>query len=215
MGLDLVVEGRAKLGHEAEWRRTVERAFAGDNLTDPELKRFQEITTPAYETLDAPRVGEDPAADAWILKVRNAQGSEESAAVLEEFRGYRVVALVKCDGVPIYSHGGQYEGVDETSFRGAILAACTAVLPKPLIDDAWEHKLPEAAVSYGRSLLDAAKNAQPREAPPAKPGLLARLGLAKPPPEQLPFPEQVEAVEAAGRWFVYWGERGHPIRAWY
>ncbi|MEW5684257.1 MAG: hypothetical protein AB1942_05000 [Pseudomonadota bacterium] len=209
------MEGRAKPTHEAEWRRTVKRAFDGEDLTDAEIARLDEISTPAYETLGAPRVGEDAEADAWIIEVRKASTPDEIAAVLKEFRGYRVVALVTCDGVPIYSHGGQYEGVDETSFRGAILAGCTSILPQALIDDAWEHKLPEEAVSYGRSLLDLARTAQPKEAAPSKPGFLARFGLAKPPSDQLPFPEQVKAVDAAGRWFVYWGERGHAIRAWY
>jgi hypothetical protein len=27
--------------------------------------------------------------------------------------------------------------------------------------------------------------------------------------------EQLDIVRAAGRWFIFWGERGHPIRAWF
>ena len=213
MGLDLIVEGRAKVGHEAEWRRAVEQVFDGGQLTDAELARFHEIVTPAYEAVGAPRVGEDDAADAWIVEARGAKSPDEVAAVLEKFRGYHVLALAKCDGVPICSNGGLYGGVDETSFRGAILSACQAVLPKALIESAWDNKMPEAAVEYGRALLTAAKEAQPSEVRPKR-GLLARLGLARS-AERLPFKDQVEAVEAAGRWFIFWGERGHPIRAWY
>jgi hypothetical protein len=44
---------------------------------------------------------------------------------------------------------------------------------------------------------------------------LARLGLAKKEPEHIPIAEQLDIVRAAGRWYIFWGERGHPIRAWF
>jgi hypothetical protein len=213
MGLDLVVEGCAKPGHEAEWLGLVVRSFADDELSAPEIARFIEISVPAYERLGAPRVGSDSAADAWVIEARKAQTSDEVAATLKEFSGYYVLRLVKCDGVPIYSNGGLYDGVDETSFRGDFLKMCSEVIDKRLLDEAWEHKLPDAAIVYGRALLAAADAAEksPREAYRSP---LSRLGLMSP-PELLPFPEQLEAVRAAGRWFVFWGERGHPIRAYF
>ena len=135
------------------------------------------------------------------------------AATLKEFSGYYVVRLVKCDGVPIYSHGGLYHGVDETSFRGEFLKSCTNVIDKRLLDAAWEHKLPEAAIAYGRALLAVADEAEtaPR---PAHRNFLSRLGLVRS-AEPVPLPEQLDIVRAAGRWFVFWGERGHPIRAYF
>ena len=30
-----------------------------------------------------------------------------------------------------------------------------------------------------------------------------------------PVEEQRKILEAAGRWYIYWGERGHPISAYY
>ena len=218
MGLDLVVEACAKPGHEAEWRRLIERLFAGADLTDAEIAQFQERSTPSYERVGAPRVGYDAAADAWIIKTRKAATPEEVTAVLKDFHGHYALPLVESDGLPPFSNGGLYEGVDETSFRGAFLRWCVDVLPADLIDKAWEHKFPDAAVAYGPALLAAASAAaangpRPKPAPP-KPGLLARLGLAKPTPEPAPFEEQLAIVEAAGKWFVFWGERGHPIRAW-
>jgi hypothetical protein len=30
-----------------------------------------------------------------------------------------------------------------------------------------------------------------------------------------PIADQLEIVRAAGRWYVFWGERGHAIRAWF
>jgi hypothetical protein len=68
MGLDLVVEGCAKFGHEAEWRRLVERSFAGQELSEADVARFQEISIPGYQRIGAPRVGFDSVADAWIIE---------------------------------------------------------------------------------------------------------------------------------------------------
>ena len=218
MGLDLVVEACAKPGCEAEWRRTVERVFANDQPSDVELDRFAEISIPAHQRLGAPRVGYDPAADEWIIETRKAGDPEEIAAVLKDFHGYYALALVKSDGTPEYSHGGLYEGVDETSFRGAFLSDCGSILQKALIEQAWDHKFPEAALAYGHALMvaaDAAGNHGPLTIPPPKRSFLSRLGLAKTAREPLPFDEQLKIVEAAGRWFIFWGERGHPIRAWY
>ena len=213
MGLDLVVEGCAKAGHEAEWRRILERAFADSQLSEAEIARFKEISVPGYERLGAPRVGFDAAADAWIIEAQKPQTPEAAAATLRQFAGYYVLRLVKCDGVPTYSNGGLYDGVDETSFRGDFLKICRNVIDKQLLEAAWEHKLPEAAIAYGRALLAAADAAEksPRD---AHRNLLSRLGLVKS-AEPTPLSEQLDIVRAAGRWFVFWGERGHPIRAYF
>jgi hypothetical protein len=213
VGLDLVVEGCAKPGHETEWRRLLERSFADDQLSKAEIARFNDISVPGYERIGAPRVGTDAAADAWIIEARKAQTSEEVAAALKEFSGYYVLRLVKCDGVSIYSNGRLYDGADETSFRGEFLKDCTNVIDKRLLDAAWEHKLPEAAIAYGRALLAAADAAEtsPRG---AHQGFLSRLGLVRS-AELVPLPEQLDIARAAGRWFVFWGERGHPIRAYF
>jgi hypothetical protein len=63
------------------------------------------------------------------------------------------------EGVPKYSNAGSYEGADETSFRGAFLSDCGNVLSSALLSDAWNRKLPDEAVAYGRSLLTAADTA--------------------------------------------------------
>lgn len=215
MGLDLIVEGSAKPGHEEEWHRLLERSFADENLSEAELARFQEISTPAYERIGAPRVGADAAADAWIVNARKPKTPEEEAAVLKEFEGYYVVRLVKCDGVPKYSSGAEYEGADETSFRGSFLGQCQDVLPKNLIGDAWNHKFPGDAVAYGRELLTAAEVVETgARAPRRRRSFLSRLGLRKE-PEPIAIAEQLDIVRAAGRWFIFWGERGHAIRAWF
>jgi hypothetical protein len=213
VGLDLVVEGCAKPGHEREWRQLLERAFSDRPLSEAEIAHFNAISIPGYGRIGAPRVGFDAAADAWIIEARKAQTPEQVAATLKEFSGYCVLRLVKCDGVPAYSNGGLYHGVDETSFRGDFLRSCWNVIDKPLLEAAWEHKLPEAAVAYGRALLAAADAAETSPLD-AHRDFLSRLGLVKS-AEPLPLPEQLDIVRAAGRWFVFWGERGHAIRAYF
>ena len=89
---------------------------------------------------------------------------------------------------------------------------------------------PEEAVEYGQALLASAENPwveppppPPPPPPPREPGFLDRLlGNAPPepePPEPPPTEEDVEEMRnilrAAGRWYIFWGERGHPINAWY
>ena len=215
MGLDLVVEGCAKPGHEAEWRRVLQRSFAGQELSEVETARFAEISTPGYERIGAPRVGFDRAADAWMIAARDAKTPEDVAAVLKEFHGYYVLRLVRCDGVPKYSHGGLYDGIDQTSFRGASLTDCRDVLGNDLLDEAWNNKFPEAAISYGQALLaaaDVAETAGPASRP--RRTILSRLGLQKT-DEPVAIAEQLDIVRAAGRWFIFWGERAHAIRAWF
>jgi hypothetical protein len=214
VGLDLLVEGCAKPGCESEWRRLLEPSFAGDEPSKADVARFQEISIAGYERIGAPRVGFDNAADAWI-KTRKAETPEAIAAVLKEFHGYYVLRMVTCDGVPNYSNGGLYDGIDETSFRGEFLKNCRDVLSKDLLNEAWNHKLPEAAMLYGRSLLAAADAAETLgPAPRERRTFLSRIGLAKP-ATPVPIAEQLDIVRAAGRWFIFWGERGHPIRAWF
>ena len=214
MGLDLIVEGRAKPGYEQEWRQLLERSFKEEELSSADASRFKEISIPGYERIGAPRVGYDSAANEWILEARKPTSSEERAAVLKEFEGYYVVRLVKCDGVPEYSNGGAYDGADETSFRGSFLNDCEDVLGKALLEDAWNHKFPNEAVEYGKALLATADSAERGDQNSKRVSLLSRFGLRKK-RESVPLVNQLEIVRAAGRWYVFWGERGHAIRAWF
>jgi hypothetical protein len=215
MGLDLIVEGCPKPGHEQEWRQLLKRSFADEELSKEEVERFQEICIPGHERIDAPRVGYHNDANQWIIEAQKAKTAEEVAAVLKKFEGYYVVRLVECDGVPKYSHGGLYEGADDTSFRGAFLNGCQDVLSKDLFNDAWNHKFPAEAVAYRKALLAAADAAEAKGGKPTRRRtLLSRLGLAKE-REPVAIAEQLDIVRAAGRWFIFWGERGHPIRAWF
>ncbi|HEU5232273.1 MAG TPA: hypothetical protein VFU50_05395 [Terriglobales bacterium] len=214
MGLDLIVEGCAKPGYEQEWRQLLERSFSEEELSSADTSRFQQISIPGYERIGAPRVGHDSVANEWILEARKPTSSEERAAVLKEFEGYYVVRLVKCDGVPEYSNGGAYDGADETSFRGSFLNDCEDVLGKALLADAWNHKFPNEAVEYGKALLAAADAAERGDRRPRPVSFLSRFGLRKK-REPVVLADQLAIVRAAGRWYMFWGERGHAIRAWF
>ncbi len=215
MGLDLVVEGAAKPGHHDEWLRLLQRSFSDQVLSEAEIARFNEISVRGYENIGAPKVGRDIAADQWILQARRAETPDEKAAILKEFDGYYAVRLVSCDGVSNYSNGGLYDGVDATSFRGALLEICRDVLTKDMLNKAWSHKLPHEAVAYGKDILALADAAQFAGNPPKRRrSFLSRIGLAKE-PEPVALAEQLDIVRSAGRWFIFWGERGHPIRAWF
>jgi hypothetical protein len=214
MGLDLVVEGAARPGHEDEWRRLIEAYFAGGEIDDQTQARWNEISTPGYMTIGAPRVGHDQAADDWICSIRGAATDEEKAMTVREFSGYYAVALVTCDGVPRYSNAGFYDGVDATSFRGAFLNDCPAVLDNDTLDKAWHSKLPAEAVEFGEKLLAAAAVAEVGKGPKPHTSLLSRLGLSRR-PEVRTLAEQLDIVRSAGRWYIFWGNRGHPIKAWF
>ena len=120
MGLDLVVEGCARPGHETEWRRLVERSFADDRLSKAEIARFNDISVPGHERIRNVWVGTDAAADAWIIEVweganlRGGGGGTEGVLRLSTLENF-----VKCDGVPIYSNGGLYDEFTRSLFAAS------------------------------------------------------------------------------------------------
>lgn len=212
MGLDLCVEGKAKPGFEEEWQSIVRRSFAEEPLTDTEIERFNAISLQGYATLGAPQVGKDPAADNWIATKMAGRMSREEA--IAKYDGLFALELVESDGLPPYSHAGLYDGVDATSFRGSMLEECTSILGPDVIKAAWEHRMPEAAMAYGQLLLTAASDAVGRDVvePPQRSIWQKIFGRRE---SCLPIEEQIAVVESAGRWFQFWGGRGHPIRAYY
>ena len=221
MGLDLVPLGKAKPGHEAEWANLMKVLYDGAHEGKRAAERRDEISIKAYEAVGAPRVGFDAEADAWAIARKDPARRVTDAQLIEHMRGYFVVDLMrgKCDGVPQYTNGGLYDGIDETSFRGAFLESCEDLLGEGLLGDAWTEVMrPEEAVDYGKRLLAAAEAADA-----ANPG---RPKRSAPPPSEddeadsrdvadMTLDEKIEILRAAGRWYVFWGERGHPIAAWF
>jgi hypothetical protein len=208
MGLDLVPLGRAKPGHEEEWERLMRQLYKGEAESEAAFERRNEISILPYEAVGAPRVGSDAAADRWMLQQRPADSSMTDDEWLAEYKGHYVVRLATCDGVPNYSNGGMYEGIDETCFRGEFLKFCTAFLDKQALEAAWTDRMPPAdAVAYGRKLL--ALSAAEAQNQTRK--RFFSFGKSR----EEPVEEQRKILDAAGRWYIYWGERGHPIAAYY
>lgn len=103
-----------KRGYEAEFARLL--PLLEDSDAETLRERFFEIITPVFETLGAPRVGIDEAADEWLRTKVSPARFEEAR---NRMRGYYVLDLLpSCDGFPLYSnyHAGQ-EGRDRYSFR--------------------------------------------------------------------------------------------------
>ncbi|MCY3831181.1 MAG: hypothetical protein OXF89_18805 [Rhodospirillaceae bacterium] len=236
--------GRPKPGHEEEWQRLMQPLYEEREESDEAEERRLEISEPAYATAGAPRVGYSEEANAWYREHYKKPEGLTDAEFIERAKGYYVLDLVvgKCDGVPVYSHGDLYDGVDKTSFRGKFLEVCEGLLEDDiLLYRAWTSVMPpEEAVEYGQALLASAENpwVEPTPPPPPPPspppppppelGFLDRLLGRKPPeskppepepPEPPPTEEDVEEMRnilrAAGRWYIFWGERGHPINAWW
>lgn len=228
MGLDWLAGNKAKPGHEARFRELLEIIVAGKTKLDEAQKaEFQEIGVPSFTTLGAPRVGIDEAATAWFLaRLReqkpkpgllrglftkpSADPTPEELAAIEQTRGYHVLALApRCDGLPIYTNAELYSGLELTSFRGAFLSDCEELLGKELVESAWDPKLPEALVAYGRALLE---RADAWAAAHDCEWVRDQVN----PPDDLKSPAGVaHIVFAAGRWCLYWGERGHWLDPWF
>ena len=226
MGLDCVPLGVAKPGHEAEWRRIMESIYADGTLAEALRGRLLDISVNAFEVLGAPTVGTDPEADTWVLERKPEDSEHTDDEFLREMQGYRVLDLVpeSCAGLPQYTNGGLYDGIDQTSFRGAFLQSCEDIIGAKLLERAWTDVMrPEEAIEYGNALLDAAArtravggNTEP--APDEARGMLSRLlGRARrrSRDDDLPLEEKLHILASAGNWYRFWGERGHPIWAFY
>jgi hypothetical protein len=120
------------------------------------------------------------------------------------------------DGLPRYSHGGLYGGVNATSFRGSFLRDCEPLLGRELLERAWTYMMrPADAVKYGNELLaiaDRAASGQLRPAFEQKRNVWTEGGFRE---ATIPVDEQMDILRAAGRWYIYWGEHGHPIHGWW
>lgn len=215
MGLDVMPMGKSKPGFEDEWARAMSNLYAGGTETPQQFEHRINISILPYEDLGAPRVGYDKAANAWMLTQKSPNDPSSDKEFLEKQKGYYAIELLMgtCDGISKYSHGGLYEGVDRTSFRGAFLNECSSLLDNTTLEKAWTVCMPpEEAVAYGKALLALAQ--KPALAEDSKPkGFFAKL--FKKQRSQLTQEEQAEILNSAGKWYIYWGSRGNPINAYF
>ena len=171
------------------------------------ISRFQEISIPAYASINAPVVGEDKDADAWVRDAwKNGLVSAESEDhALQNFIGYCALQVMDdCDGFPTYSNGYSYEGVDRTSFRGSFLQDCESLLSGDQIAQAWEPMLCKDFAIWGQDLRSAADcYAQEND-------LQYVLGKKQPVDNSNEGPcHELHIVDQAARWIDFWSKRGH------
>ncbi|MEP7210076.1 MAG: hypothetical protein ABI740_04500 [Alphaproteobacteria bacterium] len=213
MGLDLEPLGKAKPGNEKTWVTLTQTLYAGKTLSDDESRKLIDISVPPYAEIGAPMVGKDRAADEWMMKQAKAhKDNRPEQEIIAQAKGYFVVELLlgKCDGVPAYSNGG-LGYVSAVTFRGEFPKDCTAFLDQPTIELAWRTVIPPAAaVSYGKALL--ARLDRPSSQPPAQGSLRGAIDRVLG-GNSTSIQEQRQIIDAAGRWYVFWGARGNPIWA--
>jgi hypothetical protein len=226
MGLDWLPGNRAKPGFEAEFADLFRRLNASGSGAKREalLERFREISSSAFETLGTPVVGRDPQADDWARmtyrELNEPELSEEEFLVRLE--GFAVLPLVaRCDGLPRYSNGSPGGYVEEYSFRAQFLHDCADDIGEDLLAAAYESKLPPDFLAYGRQLLAKAEDLAARHGldpmtlvVPDEIPTEEEFAAGKRAPETWSVEHRVDVAHAAGRWCVFWAERGHLLDAW-
>jgi hypothetical protein len=226
MGLDWNPLGKPKPGHEAEFERlfyqlvdlprrdgTTDNVF---NLLTPENRetieaRWYEIQISPFETVQAPRVGFDPHADAWARqKYAEQEAPDKSEAeFLAGLQGYYVVALAPpCDGLPLYSNG-PLGYVELFSFRAQFLTDCSDIIAEELLTQCWGSCLAPDLAALGAELREAAiAFARPR-------GLLHLEKVYDLDADEGTPESQAHILFSAAKWAAYWSSRGHGMDAYF
>lgn len=172
------------------------------------LERLRDISQVPGETIGAPVVGKDAAADQYV-KERfgdKANGAEEVSQAMARFRGYPIMDIMPVsDGFPVYSnYGAGYDGLTRASFRGEFLRGCPLVLSDIEIGNAWHPMLAGEFAAWGRDLRRAADQFA------ADNNLTHVLDNRDYQSEISDGPEaQLHIVDQAARWAKFWSELGH------
>ena len=198
--------GLPKPGFEAQWNAVMAKVYADEPIGGEEGQAFMDNAYMACETLDAPVVGKDEAANAWALKAIRRRDGESEEALIERAVGYRVLELVRddCDGLSKYSACGMGH-VDETSLRGEFLRECEDVVPEAVLERAWNVMSPREAVAYGDTLAAIVTQLKRKHGHPK----------LNPDGETFEMADKIDFLDEAARWYRFWGGQGHPIEADY
>jgi hypothetical protein len=160
----------------------------------------------SYETIKAPRVGQDTEADEWIKAKYNELEQEQSLEdFLKEHEGFYVIELAKeKDGVPVYIAMGQ----DENVFRGQFLQDCVDILGEDLVAEAWNTKMANEAMDYGNRLMNKADKL-------AKDNNLEYLKSQRIPPQsgEKSMESKLHIVFSLAKWLIFYGKNGHGYEA--
>lgn len=196
---------------------------AGKPTKEALQQRFDEITVSAFETLDAPRIGHDEAATQWAREVyKDTEPEEPEEDWLESLKGLYVVSAVEnCDGVPRYSNGSLGSYVEPFSFRGQFLTDCVSVIGKDMLERCYQTKTSAQTLAFGKELLQKAGDYARQHGLDLETMDFGDLKL-----DDLDFknleadlPEnhryKLDVVLSAGRWCLFWAERGHYLESYW
>ena len=221
MGLDMRPMGKPKPGFEKRFveiyemvsknkipQPTLFEKLKGKKMpTKDELLQewfANQITT--YETIKAPRVGTDKAAEEWLKERYNQLQQKPSwEEFLKDHQGFYVIELAKeQDGVPVYISLQQ----DENVFRGQFLNDCISLIGKDLVHEAWNTKLADEALDYGNRLMAVADKI-------AKENKLEYLKDQRTPPdrEEKSIESNLHIVFSLAKWLIFYGRNGHGYEA--
>jgi hypothetical protein len=214
MGLDWNPIGRPKAGHEDEFDRLFSLLVQRDTPIDREqvTKQWLGIQISPFETIKAPRVGFDPAADAWARDRYRAipQPTNSEAEFVRSLEGYYVVALAApCDGIPVYSNGalGYVEGY---SFRAQFLLERSGLLGEEVTARLYRSCLAKDLAALGGTIREVATSYASRENVLHVEHVWGADGIA---------PDSAESTAhilfSAARWCEYWSSRGHGMDAYW
>ncbi len=223
MGLDMRPMGKPKPGFEERFKQIFwilqgaekqkislldklkgKKEFSKDEL----LKEWFENQIPSYETIKAPRVGRDKEADEWIKqKYLESDKSKSESDFIRDFDGYYVIELAKeLDGVPMYISMQE----DKNVFRGQFIQDCTDLIGENLVNEAWETKLADSALDYGKRLMAIADK------------IASEKGFQYLKDQRMPPDSNEESVESKlhivfslAKWLIFYGKNGHGYEAYF
>jgi len=219
MGLDWNPANKAIPGLEAEYeelRAALENEAESDEDSEENegkeseaSRKFFEASISAFDTLNVPTIGIDEIANQWAKEnYAEADSEEPYEEWFEKVRGLRIVHLVPpCPGVPRYSNGSPGGYVEPFSFRAKFLHLSEGIISEEVLESCYENREPAELIEFGKYLKNIAEE------------YAAENQIAMPPTSE-EFDEnslewQVDIVLAAGEWCIYWGERGHPLHAYW
>ena len=207
MGLDMRPMGKPLPGKENRFREIFE-LITGSNETPAEslIEEWFNIQTSSYETIKAPMVGRDEAANKWIKeRYEESDKSVSEAEFIEHYNGFYVIELSPyADAVPIYCNPEQ----DANVFRGQFLSDCMDIIDNELINEAWMSKLADETLDYGNRLLEATNSI-------AETNNLTHLKtqIEAPGEDFESLENKVHVLYSLSRWLIFYGQNGHGYEA--
>ncbi|MGH1458924.1 MAG: hypothetical protein ACRBBT_08480 [Paracoccaceae bacterium] len=205
--MDMTVLAKPQVGKEEEfWHIWRHFQVAAGRLPQSILAHFAPPKRSlADRLLGAPVVGQDAQAEEHIASGAFGEGTDPEA-LRRDMQGYHVLELLPAsDGLPVYSNGAMPgSGQDRTSFRGAFLEDCKAVVPKALRDCVWQPAGPDTLAEFGTRLRARAASYA------AKNGVPHVIGQMAPPEPFDPDTPAAKAhiVDACERWCLFWRAGG-------